>query len=333
MSMRTGPREVNIITTYRCNAKCQMCNIWKNPSHKNEEFQPEDLKNLPKVSSINITGGEPFLRDDIEDIIEVLKPKSKRIVFSTNGYFTDKILNLAEKYPDLGYRVSLEGLPKANDELRGINDGFDHGLRTLLELKHRGIKDIGFGITVSDSNAKDLLELYHLAKAMKMEFATAVLHNSHYFNKFDNQIKNKEEVIKQFKLLIDEMFKSKNPKKWYRAYFNYGLIRKVLGKERLLPCTAGTDICFIDPYGDVLPCNGMDEKVSMGNLKEKTFMEIWDSEKAEEIREVVRNCDKQCWMIGSVGVLMRKNKLIPTKWIIEHKVLGREVSYDQFKKI
>jgi MoaA/NifB/PqqE/SkfB family radical SAM enzyme len=324
--MKKGPSEINIITTYRCNAKCKMCNIWKYPTKKSEEFHPKDLESLPKVKGINITGGEPFLRDDIEDIINVLRPKSKRIVFSTNGYFTDRMLNLAKKYPELGYRISLEGLPKANDELRGIKNGFDRGLRTLLELKHRGIKDIGFAITISDKNFKDLVDLYELAKYLKMEFATAVLHNSHYFHKFDNQIKKKKQVISQFQILVKELLNSRNPKDWYRAYFNYGLMRKVLDMERLLPCTAGTDTFFIDPYGDVLPCNGMDEKVSMGNLKDKSFTEIWGSERAKKIREIVRKCNKQCWMIGSVGVLMRKNKSIPTKWIIKHKFLGKEIS-------
>ncbi len=56
-----------------------------------------------------------------------------------------------------GVRVSLEGLPAANDELRGLRDGFDHGLRTLLQLRARGVKDIGFGITLCDRNADDLL--------------------------------------------------------------------------------------------------------------------------------------------------------------------------------
>ena len=83
------PREINIITTYRCNAKCIMCNIWENPSNINEEFKPKDLESLPQFKGINITGGEPFLRDDIEEIIEVLQTKTKRIVFSTNGYFTE----------------------------------------------------------------------------------------------------------------------------------------------------------------------------------------------------------------------------------------------------
>ena len=124
--------EALIAITYRCNARCHMCNTWQHPSKPEAEMQPSDLESLPALKFANITGGEPFLRADIGDIVDVLKPKAERIVVSTNGYFTDRVIALAERYPDLGFRISLEGLPAANDELRGLKDGFDHGLRTLL---------------------------------------------------------------------------------------------------------------------------------------------------------------------------------------------------------
>lgn len=149
-----------IAVTYRCNARCHMCNTWQFPTRTQEEIRPEDLTSLPPMNFTNLTGGEPFLRRDLEDIIEAVRPKTKRIVISTNGFFTSRIINIAKKYPDLGVRISIEGLPRVNDELRGISHGFDKGLRTLLELKDMGMKDIGFGITLSDRNARDLLSLY-----------------------------------------------------------------------------------------------------------------------------------------------------------------------------
>ena len=123
-----------IAVTYRCNAKCTMCNIWKYPSKKEEEITLSDIERLPKMSFTNITGGEPFLREDLEEIIKIIRKKTKRIVISTNGYFTDRIVHLAEKYKDIGIRISIEGLPKVNDELRGIKNGFDRGLRPCLRF-------------------------------------------------------------------------------------------------------------------------------------------------------------------------------------------------------
>ena len=124
-------RFASIITTYRCNAKCHMCNIWKFPTKPDKECDPSVYEKLPLVHSFNVTGGQPFIRTDLEDIIKVLKRKSQRVVISSNGYFTDRVVKLFEKNRDIGIRVSLEGLPKANDDLRGLDDGFYHGIRTL----------------------------------------------------------------------------------------------------------------------------------------------------------------------------------------------------------
>lgn len=314
--------EAAVITTYRCVNQCRMCHIWNNPTKESEEFKPSLLEKLPKLSFCNVTGGEPFLRDDLEDIVSILQKKARRLVISTNGFFTDKIISLAKKHKRIGLRVSLEGLPAANDELRGMKDDFDHGLRTLLELKNLGLKDIGFGITVSDSNAKDMLELYYLAKYLNVEFATAVVHNSAYFHKTDNKITDTENVILSYRSLIQELLSTWSVKNWYRAYFNHGLVQCVQGNPRLLPCTAGTDVFFLDPWGEIMPCNGMEEEVwfeSMGNLHEKSFEEIWNSEQAQKIRENVRTCPKNCWMIGTAGPAMKRNLLKPTLWILKNR--------------
>ncbi len=318
---KSYPKEVCIILTYRCNAKCNMCNVWHHPTRAEEEITVEEIEKLPSgLRFINITGGEPFIRRDIEEIIRIIHPKTERIVISTNGFFTEKIVKICERYPDLGIRISTEGLQNANDAIRKIPGGFDRTLRTLLTLRRMGIKDIGFGMTVQDTNCKDLLPLYELSDALGYEFATATLHNSHYFHKLDNRIDDKDMVCNEFSKLISELLKSKSVKKWFRAYFNYGLMNYIYGGKRFLPCEMGIESCFVDPSGDVLACNGMDIKVSMGNIKEHTFDDIWNSDQAEKVRNIVASCQKQCWMVGSASPAMKKHIHIPIKWILKNKL-------------
>ena len=312
--------------------KCKMCNIWGNPSDKAREFTARDLEKMPSVNITNVTGGEPLIRDDLEEIIEVVFRHSKRVCVSTSGFYTEKIFKLSEKFPKLGFRVSIEGLSEKNDELRGRPGGFDRGLRTLLGLREMGRKDVGFGITVSNNNSKDMLWLYELAKQLKMEFATAAFHNSFYFHKYDNEITNKEEVIGNFKELIEGLLREKHPKSWFRGFFNLGLINYIRGGKRLLPCEAGTENFFIDPYGDVLPCNGMEEKYwfdSFGNIKEAdSFETLWNSSRAQEIRAKVARCPKNCWMIGTASPVMHKYLRHPLKWVISNKIrsiMGKEL--------
>ena len=314
--------EACIIVTYRCNARCYMCNTWQHPTKKEKEFPPSLINRIPgNLNFINITGGEPFLRDDLEAIITAALQKTKRLVVSTNGYFTERIVTIAKKFGNkIGIRISIEGLPAANDELRGIKNGFDHGLRTILILRDMGIRDIGFGITVSDRNAKDMIDLYRLAAAMRLEFATAVIHNSFYFHKDDNSFADQGMVAGEFEKISYELLKTNRPKKWFRAYFNMGLANKVTGGNRPLPCEVGTDVFFLDPYGNILPCNGSDAPLIMGNLHEQSFNEIWQGNRAAEIRNEVKHCRNQCWMIGSAAPAMRKFIWVPFFWIIKNKL-------------
>lgn len=310
-----------VIVTYRCNARCTMCSRYKRPSSPDEEIGIETIKKLPEMYFTNITGGEPFIRTDLKDIVRELYKKSDRIVISTNGFFTDRIIDLCKEFPNVGIRVSIEGLEETNNAIRGLDDGFNRGVETLRRLGEMKHPDVGFGMTVQDCNADDLVPLYKLSDEMNMEFATASLHNSFYFVESKNIIRDRAAVAKNFENLINELLNSGNPKKWFRAYFNHGLINYIYGQKRLLPCDMAFDTFFIDPYGDVMPCNGTKEKLVMGNLNSQTWEELWNSEQAEKVRSEVRHCERNCWMIGSVSPAMHKYIASPAMWVIKHKFL------------
>lgn len=310
-----------VIVTYRCNAKCTMCNRYKVPSKPEEEISIETINKLPEMYFTNITGGEPFIRDDLKDIVRELLKKSDRIVISTNGFFTDRIVELCKEFPQVGIRISIEGLEKTNNEIRGLDDGFNRGYTTLKKLVDMGMKDVGFGMTVQDRNAADLVPLYNISDELGMEFATASLHNSFYFVESNNIIKDRLTVAQNFEDLVNRLLDSNSPKKWFRAYFNHGLINYIFSQKRLLPCDMSFDTFFIDPYGDVMPCNGTKEKQVMGNLNRQSWEELWNSEQAEKVRSFVRNCDRNCWMIGSVSPAMHKYIYKPAAWVIKHKFL------------
>lgn len=326
----TGERRIHfgsIISTYRCNAKCNMCNIWRFPTKPSTEIGPDVYAKLPQMDALNLTGGEAFIRNDLDDIVTILKSKARRVVISSNGWFVDRTIRLFEKHGNsIGIRISIEGLAHANDRIRGMPNGFDHALRILTTLHRMGITDIGFGLTVQDKNADDLKELYELAKMMGVEFATAALHNSFYFHKSDNRVDDLDRPLAALKDLADDLLSSPRPKDWFRAYFNYGLMNYMQGGERLLPCRMAHDAFFLEPNGDVLPCNGMDKPMPLGNLREQTWDEIWYSPAAEKTREAVRNCPKQCWMMGSVGQEIKKHPLKPIKWVAQHKLLRRKIT-------
>lgn len=322
-----------VIVTYRCNARCNMCNRYKAPSRQDEELSIEDIKKLPEMYFTNITGGEPFIRTDLKEVVRELYKKSDRIVISTNGFFTDRIIDLCTEFPNIGIRISIEGLEETNNEIRGLENGYNKGFDTLVKLKEMGLKDVGFGMTIQDRNAHDVLPLYNLSDKLDMEFASASLHNSFYFVEAKNVIQDRIKVGKEMENLVNELLKSNSPKKWFRAYFNHGLINYIFGQKRLLKCDMAFDTFFIDPYGDVMPCNGTKDKEVMGNLKNCTWDELWNGSQAEEVRNKVRNCDRDCWMIGSVSPAMKKYIWSPALWVIKHKFVNfyKKQKYSMFE--
>jgi Fe-coproporphyrin III synthase len=327
--------ELAIMPTFRCNAKCQMCHIWKYPTKSKEEITLQDMEKLPSgFARINLGGGEPTLRADIVEIVDVLSKKTEHLEISTNGYFTERLISIAQRHPDIRIRISMEGLPKKNDEIRGMKNGFDHAMRSMLKLKELGIKDIGFAMTLSHRNSDELVDLYHLCANMGVEFSQCVVHNAWQFRVPDNIIEEKEKVMSEIKGFIRELLRSKRKdlalrvKDWYRAYVNRGFVNFIRGDGRLLPCGAGTDIVFIDPYGEVYPCNALKE--SMGNIKHTSFEGIWNSPQARKIREMVRTCTENCWMVGTSRPAMKKNMLKPTSWVMRNKlrlIMSKDIAW------
>lgn len=327
----------SINATYRCNARCYMCSIWQNPTKRAEEFDAGILEKLPdNFDRLCLAGGEPMLRDDIAELTRIVVKKARRPLISTNGYFTDRIVRLCEQYPRLGVRVSIEGLPKLNDRLRGIEDGFDHALRTVLRLKAMGRRDVGLGIVITDRNCADLLDVYTLCVGMGLELADATAHNSFYFHKDDNRIEDVQRVEVEIRRLIVALLSNRRrewrlrSKDWARAYLNLGILHYVQGQRRALPCGAGVDSLQVSPLGLVEACNGSAEPWVMGDLKTQPFDEIWHSPQAEEVRQRVRACRRDCWMTGSAVPAMRRRFWVPAWWILQNKArlaLGRDVCF------
>mgnify|MGYP002512297468 CR=1 FL=1 len=121
-----------VIVTYRCNARCSMCNRYKAPSKPEEEITLETIRKLPQMYFTNITGGEPFIRTDLKEIVRELYKKSDRIVISTNGgypldqnvYQAVKGMTAAEATVKAGGVIIM--MAKSNDGIGG--DHFYHQL-------------------------------------------------------------------------------------------------------------------------------------------------------------------------------------------------------------
>jgi MoaA/NifB/PqqE/SkfB family radical SAM enzyme len=331
--------DLSVILTYRCDSRCSMCYIWKYPTLPDYEIGIETLEKLPSgFDYINLTGGEPTLRKDLLEICDLMHPKARKLEISTNGLHVDKLVRVVRKYPDVKIRVSIEGIGRINDEIRGEPGGYERKVEVMAKLIEAGGCDLGFATTFQDENIDELLQLYTLTRNLKVEFATSALHNAFQFHKNDNMIYDRLKAARKIEQLVRELLKSTSVKNWFRAYLNLGLIRKVLGQDRLHPCTQGTDNVFIDPWADVYACNVRSDLL-MGNLRDQSWDDIYYGEKADVIRRQVASCPQNCWMVSSAKTAMRTKmnpklpKMSVLKWVLYNKMrvsLGLPIKFARY---
>ncbi len=158
-----------------------------------------------------------------------------------------------------------------------------------------------------------------------MELATSTLHNAWQFYKNDNHFYDRVKVAREVEGLITSMLRTNKPKNWFRGYLNLGLIEKILGHDRLIPCTAGTDFAFIDPWSDVWACNVRSD-LPLGNLAEQSWEDIIGSERARDSIAKVGVCRQNCWMVTTARTAMRSRwapqlpKAAPMMWVVVNKL-------------
>ncbi len=330
--------DISIILTYRCNSRCSMCHIWQHPSLPAEEVTLATLAKLPSgFDYLNLTGGEPTLRADLEQIVDLLHSKTRQLEISTNGLQGDKLERILTKYPDVKIRISLEGIGATNDSIRGEKSGFERKQDTMKRLVAAGGRDLGFATTFQDDNCDQLLDLYNLCCSYGGEMATSALHNGFQFHKTDNEPYDRVRMARAVQPIIIEMLKSRRPKNWFRAYLNLGLMKKILGQPRMMPCTAGRDFMFVDPWSRVYACN-VRADLEVGDLSAESWEDIYHGPRATAARTTVARCKQNCWMVGSAKTAIRNPyfarlpRLKPLVWVVANKIrvsLGLPVDFER----
>ncbi|MEW6417138.1 MAG: radical SAM protein [Nitrospirota bacterium] len=322
------PKTAVIAVTLNCNAKCIMCNIWKNKMK--DEMKPEEYLKLPSsLREINVTGGEPFLRNDIEQVIGNIKQacKDARLVISSNGYLYSKIETKMKEIlkidPKSALRISIDGLQETHNKIRGFKDGFQKALETLSRAKMIRVKDLGISMTISSLNVSQIYDVFRLSKKLNVQMTmTAASDSDIYFGNIDETIKqfNFPEFKQQVCIIARERTKTVKPKEWARAWFEGLLVDFVKDKKRPFGCDAGQGFFYMDSVGNVYGCHIIENY--LGNLRDyDTFTTLWKNERRKDIFEKARKC-KKCWMVCTSKSEISNKKLQVGLEILKKKFTG-----------
>lgn len=306
--MRVRPTHAIVAVTYRCNAKCVMCDIWKKKS--SPEMAPEDYRRLPaSLREINVSGGEPLLRKDIAEVVRVMQATCPgvRLIISTNGLLPDALDDLLGAVGGVAVRVSVDGIGDLHDEIRGTDGAFDKVQRSIAVCRKHGISDLGICATMTRHNAGRISEVYEFAEREGLQFTFTVAHSSEmFFGDKDSERPSADAACADIERVKARLFASSRIKDWFKAYFVEGLMDVLKGRPRPIECRAGLDFFYLDPEGRVYPCHLWDRE--MGNMGENTYEEIIEQNTA--VLEAVGRCKKKCWMTCTVAPEMRRKLLL-----------------------
>jgi len=330
---RPLPVKLTLALTFMCNSRCKTCNIWqiyrKSPEKIKDELTAEDWKRLfneirDNLIWIEFTGGEPFLRKDIDEIVIYAYNNTSISAggITTNGIISKGILPIIEKIirdiPSskiLNIGISLDGVSEIHDEIRGVPGNFEKAVwlfSKLKELKHQ-YKNlfVHFAYTISQYNAGKFEEFYKFLKenygVTISEITITFEHSTEYYGrKLDKKIYEnfKNNLIKDVEFYLNTL-KIENKTSYLDIFHRiklsfYSFYVKNIPKfvkepeKMIIPCVAGKYSAYIDPYGNVYPCTQW--LIKLGNIKEQSFKDIWLSSKAEEVRKLIKNnkCPN-CW--------------------------------------
>ncbi len=322
-----NPVDAVLAVTYRCNARCRMCNIWSAESPP--ELPPAVYRKLPaSLRDINLTGGEPFLRDDLPEVHAACLdacPEAQTIV-STNGLLTDRIVAMAremtKREPQIGIAVSIDGPAHVHDVIRGIPGAYQKATRTIRTLRDAGIANLRLAFTGGADNLHYMTDMYRLADRLNVQFTTAIEHSSEHFFHTAGDVTPLPlgQLEKQLRDIMQEELDTLSPKRWARAYFLQGVYAFASGRGRPLPCRAGRDHFFLDPEGRIFTCNAA--PFEMGNLKTDDFDAVWSSESAAAARRKASGCQPGCWMVCTARTAIKAAWPRVLLWALARKLTG-----------
>ncbi|MFN5229150.1 MAG: radical SAM/SPASM domain-containing protein [Planctomycetota bacterium] len=317
------PRLLTYTVTFRCNARCIMCDSWKIQGHNDLKIEEVEaiFKQLPRMDGVRLTGGEPFVRQDLLEITELairyLKPLGIHI--TTNGFLTDRIVELCTKRPrktPLQIMVSLDGLKDKHNHIRGSNVAFNCAMKTIEELskiKGKLNLDLAVNQTIVDEEG---IEHYELLKeklgplGVRHQMVMAYDSSATYSVERNRDVAPKQ--VGQFttfgqidgsklKRLFDGVQADLKTLPWWarlaKSYYLKGIQERLLSDPDSTvftnpACVALNSHLRIFPNGDIPTCQ-FNSKI-VGNLRERSFEEVWKSASAHSQREWVGKCPG-CW--------------------------------------
>jgi radical SAM protein with 4Fe4S-binding SPASM domain len=309
-----APLKLNLCLTYWCQYRCKTCNIWQR--RPTDELTTDEIVALvrenPDVNWVDLTGGEIFLRRDIDEVFDAIVtgwPRLAILHFPTNGFQTDRIVRSVERIAGRGaahtiVTVSVDGDEALNDEIRGIKGGFRRQMETFRALRRIHGIETAIGMTLSTHNVGQFERTFaacaHECSGLTVEdvHLNVAQRSGHYYGNADMDAVAPDPMSARAEMNRYRGLRSpvRSARQWLEDAYLKHLDRFLLTGRTPMPCHALRSSCFIDPWGVVYPC--ITYSRPMGRLRDTgmRLAPIWNDAATVGVQdEIWKGQCPQCW--------------------------------------
>lgn len=297
--------QICLCVTSKCNARCVMCDVWESPP-KND-FTLKELEKflwespLPAITAFSLSGGEPFLREEIVEIARMIHKYYPNISYyiPTNGIDTETIIRKAQEIADIAKTIvciSMDGIKEStHDAIRG-KGVYRKMLKTAEELSKIPQLNLSWSFTIQPLNYNQIWDVYKYSKPFTSRnpdkvptFCARPASTGAYFRNIGRTLtlnKNQEEeAISQLEKISRDMSGD--------AWIDY-VIDFMKTKRKPILCGAGKYSCIITVDFEVYPCSHCPESWSYGNLRKYGYslQSLLNTPKARNIASKISTCQK-----------------------------------------
>jgi MoaA/NifB/PqqE/SkfB family radical SAM enzyme len=266
------PLGVLFEVTHRCNLGCEHCYLTEGPVGRPRPTRPElSLEEIRRVLDqiaeagalfLTLSGGEVFIRRDFLPIVAHARSCGLSVtIFTTGTLLTPETATELARLDPLSVEVSIySAQPEIHDRITRIPGSHARSLEALRLLKERGVV-ILIKSPLMNLNSGEFHAIVRLAEELGAGYG------------FDPMlVPRRDGDMAPVSLSLDQQ-------QLYEVFSDPVIAKELSQPVKCLPqpgeeiCAAGRRHCLISPYGDVYPC--MVFPVPAGNLREKSFREIW----------------------------------------------------------
>ncbi len=314
------PMRIALMVTHRCNLRCAMCMIVE----RDAEFRDKDLSTpqlkliisrIPSRTLITFTGGEPFVRRDILDLL-AHATRDHRVNIITNGVlFRDELIRgvvsmaprrLFQKGPIL-VGVSIQGLGETHDRVVNVKGAFEKAREHVFQLQEekkrqgKSLPLLDIKSVITDDNVGQMNDLVDFAKEVGADFCTFQIVNTQDSSYGITDVSEDAyltppppvrfsniETLREQLAIVERRKKEVPFEIRYNPILPPGEIVKRYKNEINIQdygCYVPWTTAHIGPGGNLFPCYS----INCGNLLEKTFDEAWNGAVFREFRRKLRD--------------------------------------------